>query len=61
LLLPIFAAMTAGAQIAGEARAGTLRMMLTRPRSRVSVFLSKSHLTQSCDFCLSPTATNNIA
>ena len=31
LLLPIFVAMTAGAQIAGEARAGTLRMMLARP------------------------------
>lgn len=41
LLMPIFVAMTAGAQIAGEARQGTLRMMLVRPVSRVSVLLSK--------------------
>src|SRR5437867_2639811 len=27
LLIPIFVAMTAGAQVAGEARAGTLRMI----------------------------------
>ena len=45
LLLPIFVAMTAGAQIAGEARAGTLRMMLARPRSRVSIFLAKFFVT----------------
>lgn len=41
LLIPIFVAMTAGAQIAGEARTGTLRMMCVRPVSRASVFLSK--------------------
>ncbi|HEX8138493.1 MAG TPA: ABC transporter permease [Pyrinomonadaceae bacterium] len=41
LLIPIFVAMTAGAQIAGEARAGTLRMICVRPISRVSIFLSK--------------------
>ncbi len=41
LLIPIFVAMTAGAQIAGEARTGTLRMICTRPVSRVSLFLSK--------------------
>lgn len=41
LLMPIFVAMTAGAQIAGEARQGTLRMMLVRPVSRVSILLSK--------------------
>ncbi len=45
LLLPIFVAMTAGAQIAGEARAGTLRMMLVRPRSRVAIFLAKFLVT----------------
>lgn len=41
LLIPIFVAMTAGGQIAGEARAGTLRMICVRPVSRVSIFLSK--------------------
>lgn len=41
LLIPIFVAMTAGAQLAGEARAGTLRMICVRPVSRVSIFLSK--------------------
>src|SRR5256885_15106411 len=37
LLIPIFVAMTAGAQIAGEARAGTLRMICIRPVSRASI------------------------
>ena len=41
LLIPIFVAMTAGASIAGEARAGTLRMICVRPVSRVTIFLSK--------------------
>lgn len=41
LLLPIFVAMSAGAQIAGEARAGTLRMICTRPISRASLVLAK--------------------
>ncbi|HEY6188437.1 MAG TPA: ABC transporter permease subunit [Pyrinomonadaceae bacterium] len=41
LLIPIFVAMTAGAQIAGDARTGTLRMICVRPVSRVSIFLSK--------------------
>jgi ABC-2 type transport system permease protein len=41
LLIPVFVAMTAGSQIAGEARAGTLRMICMRPVSRVSIFLSK--------------------
>jgi ABC-type transport system involved in multi-copper enzyme maturation permease subunit len=41
LLIPIFVAMSAGGQIAGEARAGTLRMICIRPVSRVSIFLSK--------------------
>ncbi|HKG22590.1 MAG TPA: ABC transporter permease subunit [Blastocatellia bacterium] len=41
LLIPIFVAMTAGSQIAGEARAGTLRMICIRPVSRVSILLSK--------------------
>jgi ABC-type transport system involved in multi-copper enzyme maturation permease subunit len=45
LLIPIFVAMTAGAQIAGEARAGTLRMICARPRSRVTIFLSKFLVT----------------
>jgi ABC-2 type transport system permease protein len=41
LLIPIFVAMTAGAQIAGERQAGTLRMICVRPVSRVSLLLSK--------------------
>ena len=41
LVIPIFVAMTAGAQIAGEARAGMLRMICMRPVSRASIVLSK--------------------
>lgn len=41
LLIPIFVAMNAGAQIAGERQAGTLRMICIRPVSRVSLLLSK--------------------
>jgi ABC-2 type transport system permease protein len=41
LLIPIFVAMIAGAQIAGERQAGTLRMICIRPVSRVSLLLSK--------------------
>jgi ABC-type transport system involved in multi-copper enzyme maturation permease subunit len=45
LLLPIFDSMSAGWQIAGEARAGTLRMICTRPISRASPILSKFLVT----------------
>src|SRR6185295_16619677 len=41
LLMPIFVAMSAGSQIAGEKRSGTLRMICVRPISRVSIVLSK--------------------
>jgi ABC-2 type transport system permease protein len=41
LVIPIFVSMSAGGQIAGERRAGTLRMMCLRPVSRVSIVLSK--------------------
>jgi ABC-type transport system involved in multi-copper enzyme maturation permease subunit len=41
LIMPIFVAMNAGGQIAGERRAGTLRMICIRPVSRVSIVLSK--------------------
>ena len=41
LLLPIFVAMSAGAQVAGEARAGTLRMICARPVSRASLVVAK--------------------
>jgi ABC-2 type transport system permease protein len=41
LLIPVFVAMTAGAQVAGEARAGTLRMMAVRPVSRATLVVSK--------------------
>src|SRR4026209_2544679 len=45
LLLPIFVSMSAGSQIAGEARAGTLRMICTRPISGASLVLSKFLVT----------------
>src|SRR5262249_45706168 len=45
LLLPIFVSMSAGSQIAGEARTGTLRMICTRPISRASLVLSKFLVT----------------
>ncbi len=41
LLIPLFVAMTAGSTIAGEARAGTLRMISVRPVSRTSLVVSK--------------------
>jgi ABC-2 type transport system permease protein len=41
LLVPLFVAMTAGSTIAGEARAGTLRMISVRPVSRTSLVVSK--------------------
>lgn len=41
LIIPIFVSMTAGGQIAGERRAGTLRMMCIRPASRASIVISK--------------------
>jgi ABC-2 type transport system permease protein len=45
LLLPIFVSMSAGSQIAGEARTGTLRMICTRPISRASLVLVKFLVT----------------
>src|SRR6185295_4823208 len=45
LLLPIFVSMSAGSQLAGEARSGTLRMICTRPISRASLVLSKFMVT----------------
>jgi ABC-2 type transport system permease protein len=45
LLLPIFVALTAGGQIAGERRAGTLRMICARPISRASLVVSKFLVT----------------
>ena len=45
LLLPIFVSMSAGSQIAGEARTGTLRMMCTRRISRASLIMSKFLVT----------------
>lgn len=41
LVIPIFVAMTAGGQIAGERRAGTLRMMCIRPVARARIVFSK--------------------
>jgi ABC-type transport system involved in multi-copper enzyme maturation permease subunit len=41
LIMPIFVAMNAGGQIAGERRAGTLRMICIRPISRVSLVFAK--------------------
>ena len=52
LLLPIFVSMSAGSQIAGEARAGTLRTICTRPISRASLILSKFLVTALHTFLL---------
>jgi len=52
LLLPVFVAMTAGSQVAGEARAGTLRMIAVRPVSRSSILLSKFAVTALHTFLL---------
>ena len=52
LLLPIFVSMSAGSQIAGETRAGTLRMICTRPISRASLILSKFLVTGLHTFLL---------
>src|ERR1700752_2527898 len=52
LLLPIFVSMSAGSQIAGEARAGTLRTICTRPISRSSLVLSKFLVTALHAFLL---------
>jgi len=52
LLLPVFVAMTAGSQVAGEARAGTLRMLAVRPVSRPSILLSKFAVTALHTFLL---------
>jgi hypothetical protein len=41
LVIPIFVAMTAGGQIAGERRAGTLRVICIRPVSRASLVITK--------------------
>lgn len=41
LLLPVFASIEGGSQIAGETAAGTLSLMLTRPVSRSRIFLTK--------------------
>lgn len=40
-LLPLLAGVIPGAQIAGEAKDGTLRAMLSRPPSRVAVYFTK--------------------
>ena len=47
LLIPIFVAMVAGSQVAGERQTGTLRMICTRPVSRISLVLTK-FLAVSC-------------
>ena len=45
LLLPLFVSMSAGSQIASEARSGTLRMICARPISRASLVLAKFIVT----------------
>jgi ABC-2 type transport system permease protein len=52
LLLPIFVAATAGSQVAGEARAGTLRALCSRPVSRVSVVAAKFCVSGAHTFLL---------
>jgi ABC-type transport system involved in multi-copper enzyme maturation permease subunit len=45
-LLPLLAIVVPGSQIAGEARDGTLRVLLTRPPSRPMVYLVKLLVSQ---------------
>jgi ABC-2 type transport system permease protein len=45
LLMPVFVALIAGQQIAGEARAGTLRQMLSRPVARWRIIAAKFGVT----------------
>ena len=52
LLIPVFVAMTAGSQIAGERQSGTLRMICVRPVSRVSLLLSKFLVTAGYTYLL---------
>ncbi|HSR69495.1 MAG TPA: ABC transporter permease subunit [Acidobacteriota bacterium] len=52
LVLPIFAATEAGAQIASETHSRTIDLMLTRPLSRRSLFLAKSAISLSYLFLL---------
>lgn len=42
MLLPIFAALEGGAQVAGETPGGTIVLLLTRPLSRSRLFLTKA-------------------
>jgi ABC-2 type transport system permease protein len=44
-ILPLMAATIGGSQIAGEARDGTLRVLLVRPPSRAAVYLAKTIAT----------------
>ncbi|HVK77710.1 MAG TPA: ABC transporter permease [Kofleriaceae bacterium] len=44
-ILPLLSATLAGGQLAGEARDGTLRAMLLRPPSRVTIYLAKAAAT----------------
>lgn len=43
--IPFFIALVAGDQVAGEAAAGTLRMVLTRPPSRLKLLIAKSSIS----------------
>jgi ABC-2 type transport system permease protein len=43
--VPFFIALVAGDQIAGEATAGTLRMILIKPPSRIKILTSKAIIT----------------
>ena len=45
IIIPITVSILGGTQIAGEARAGTLRFLLTRPLSRSRLFLGKYLVT----------------
>ncbi len=44
LVLPIFAAIEGGVQVAGDTARGTLTLLLTRPVSRVRIFATKAGL-----------------
>lgn len=52
LIIPISVSILAGTQIAGEARSGTLRSLLTRPISRSRLYFGKYLVSALSVFCL---------
>ena len=52
LLLPLFVAIEASAQVAGDTASGTLTLLLTRPISRARIFFTKAAFGAAVAFAL---------